>query len=264
MADGSLIGMLAGGSPLAPQEVQGGIASTLASDPTRLAYSSGPVGQALGQISGGFYQGQATDMARQISQAHMDAMPSLAKAYASDDPYGTIANDPDASPYAKWMVLQQTPEQVADTKMRLGQAQTTQALLPKYKAIGQAAAGVGAQQPFPTVGGAAGPSAGGAPATGGTTGTAAPLPDPVDSAIAQMPPPGSARTAYLQNLAKTNPAVARGIIARLPRGPAAPAEVAAPATVMPGGPGRAAPGLTPAANSPGANPWGAGGGAVAI
>jgi hypothetical protein len=58
MADG--YGDILGGfDPYAGQRLAAAMSATLGADPGRLAYSFGPVGRALGQISGGFERARA-------------------------------------------------------------------------------------------------------------------------------------------------------------------------------------------------------------
>ena len=210
------------GSPTLPAEyqaLQGEQLSKMGLQDT----PTGPFGALARMIAAGRGSSMTQDALSQITQMHQDALPSLAKAYGSDDPYGTIASDPNASSYAKWMILNQSPQQVADTKMRLTTAQTGQAQLPLAKARGQAAAGVGTAQPLPTVGGGVQPAAAGA---GSAPAGGAPAVNPVDSAVAAMPPPGDARMAYLRGLP---PNVQRQLLTRLPRAPARVATLGAPA-----------------------------------
>jgi hypothetical protein len=225
----SLLDLMAQGSPAAPDEVSGAIAGTLASDPSRLAYGSDPVGQALGQISGGFYQTQARDAAQRIADMHTAAQPSLLRAYASDDPVGTIANDPTAPAWAKYMMINQTPAQVAQAKLQIAQGATARALLPRAQAIGAEAARGGLQ--IPTLPGAGGATTGpGSPAASApfqfpgriTPVTAAgPTPpagtppaaaDPVE-AVAAMPP-GPQRATAANNLNPADLYRLRQILAR--------------------------------------------------
>jgi hypothetical protein len=223
----SLVDFLAGGAPTAADETTGAIAGSLASDPSRLAYSSGPVGQALGQISGGFYQAQARDAAQRIADAHAAAMPSLLNAYQSDNPWQAITNDPNAPPYAKWMIGQQTPQQVAQTKEGLAGAALKRAELPQVTAKSsiwqQEAGAAGAPTPAGGPGGGApGTSAGPAPVAG---------PQPLSAAAqaALAMPPGPAKLAALQALPPAEQAIIRGR-ARRPAGVASPGGGPAPSS----------------------------------
>jgi hypothetical protein len=209
-----LLDFLQQGSPTAPDEVSGAIAGTLASDPSRLAYG-GPLGQTLGQISGGFYQAQAQAAAQRIADMHTAAQPSLLRAYAADDPVATIANDPSAPAWAKYMMINQTPAQVAQAKLQMAQTATARALLPRAQAIGAEAVQGGLQ--IPTLPGAGGATTGpGSPAASAApfqfpgritpTTTAGPTPpagtppaaaDPVE-AVAAMPPGPQRATAANQ------------------------------------------------------------------
>ncbi|HEY1430762.1 MAG TPA: hypothetical protein VGF39_03920 [Stellaceae bacterium] len=220
-----LLDLMAQGSPAAPDEVSGAIAGTLASDPARLAYG-GPLGQTLGQISGGFYQAQARDAAQRIADMHTAAQPSLLRAYASDDPVATIANDPDAPAWAKYMMINQTPAQVAQAKLQMAQGATARALLPRAQAIGEEAARGGLQIPtLPGAGGAPGSPAASASAPfqfpGRITPAAGPTPpaetppaaaDPVE-AVAAMPP-GPQRATAANNLNPADLYRLRQILAR--------------------------------------------------
>src|SRR6516225_7085678 len=74
MADG--YGDILGGfDPYAGQRLAAAMSATLGADPGRLAYSSGPVGQALGQISGGFERARAIDLANTLAGERMAALP---------------------------------------------------------------------------------------------------------------------------------------------------------------------------------------------
>jgi hypothetical protein len=181
MADGasSLIGLLAGGSPLAPEEVQGTIAGTLGMDPSRLGSSDqfNPMGQVFGQLAAGQQRAQAINAAQQIAAAHQDALPALARAYASDDPYSAIANDPNATPYAKWMLLNQTPEEMARNKYWFGQGQLLQPDIAAKRA--------GLPLVLKGIAGAQSSGTGAAPTSTGAPAPAAPV--PAGSATASLP-----------------------------------------------------------------------------
>jgi hypothetical protein len=218
-----LIDLLAGGAPTAPDEVSGGIAAQLAADPARLAYGSGPVGQALGQISGGFYQDQARAAAQRIAQAHTESLPALLKAYASDEPFTAIANDPSAPAYAKWMVGQQTPLQVAQTKAQLAGAGLTRAETPGVAAISrQRVAGPPSLAPD-----------GGAPTAGAPSAAAAASAAPEQLSPATIEaysmPPGPQRDARLARL----PAGQKRLLGRMGRPPAAAPQMQTPAAPTP-------------------------------
>jgi hypothetical protein len=228
-----LIDILSGGAPTAADETTGAIAGSLASDPSRLAYSSGPVGQALGQISGGVYQAQARDAAQRIADAHAAAMPSLLGAYASDNPWQAIANDPNAPPYAKWMIGSQTPLQVGQTKNQLANAGLTRAEIPGVEAVSKLKQAGAAEY------GAGGPGAGGAaPPTGGLGGGVAPVAAPQqlspEAQAALAMPPGPEKLAALKALPPAMQTLIRGR-ARRPAGVTAPggAPAAAPAAATP-------------------------------
>jgi hypothetical protein len=245
----SLLDMLQGGSPAAPDEVSGGIAATLASDPSKLAYSSGPVGQALGQISGGFYQDQARAAAQRIADAHSAALPALLKAYSSEDPFTAIANDPAAPAYAKFMVGNQSPLQVAQTKAQLANAGLVSAKIPGEEAESafsqyglerlRAAGGPGAGVP------GAGASRAGIPGSARGVGTTAapPAPEPVPPEVsaALALPPGPDRMAAISKL----PIVQQQMIARRSRRiPTAPAAGGVPPMAAPLAAPVAVPGVT--------------------
>jgi hypothetical protein len=115
MADG--YGDILGGfDPYAGQRLAAAMSATLGADPGRLAYSSGPVGQALGQISGGFERARAIDLANTLAGELMAALPDLASAYTGTDPYQWAAHNPQASPLARAMILGTSPMDVAKTR----------------------------------------------------------------------------------------------------------------------------------------------------
>src|SRR6516225_2934523 len=115
MADG--YGDILGGfDPYAGQRLAAAMAATLGADPGRLAYSAGPVGQALGQISGGFERARAIDLANTLAGERMAALPDLASAYTATDPYQWAAQKPQASPLARAMILGTSPMDVTKTR----------------------------------------------------------------------------------------------------------------------------------------------------
>jgi len=114
MADG--YGDILGGfDPYAGQRLAAAMSATLGADPGRLAYSSGPVGQALGQI-GGFERARAIDLANTLAGERMAALPDLASAYTATDPYQWAAQNPQASPLARAMILGTSPMDVSKTR----------------------------------------------------------------------------------------------------------------------------------------------------
>jgi hypothetical protein len=220
----SLLDFLQQGSPAAPDEISGGIAGTLASDPSKLAYG-GPLGETYGQISGAIYQAQARDAAQRIADMHTAAQPSLLRAYASDHPVATIANDPDAPAWAKFMMINQTPAEVAQAQLQMAQGATARALLPRAQAIGEEAPRGGFQIPtLPGAGGGPGSPAANASAPFQFPGRITPVTptppvgtppaaaDPVE-AVAAMPP-GPQRATAANNLNPADLYRLRQILAR--------------------------------------------------
>jgi hypothetical protein len=103
-------------SPYAGTQLAAAMAAQLGADPTRLAYSSGPVGQALGQISGGFERAQAVDYANQIAAQRQGAFGDLTKALASPDALQYAVNNPNMNPIALSQLLGTSPLQVAQMR----------------------------------------------------------------------------------------------------------------------------------------------------
>jgi hypothetical protein len=167
--------------------------------------------------------------AQQVAAQQAAAMPDLAAAYASDDPYKWVSENPNASPVARWAILRSTPEEVAQAKNIMAESALRRAQLPLASARGTAiSAGLpGLTTPattptLPPVGGGVGAAGGGVAApirTAGAAGTdptagipliqgAGPPADPLSG----MPAAGAGRLAWLQ---KQPVAVQRLAIARM-------------------------------------------------
>jgi hypothetical protein len=192
MAD--LADVLAGAGPLGPSELQAQIYGGQAADPRVLATSSGPVGQAIGQLSGGFAQARAMAAAQQLAAQQTGAMGDIGKYLSAEDPVRAAAADTSGNAVARWAMLRSSPEQVAQMRELQSRAalQRAQTILPTARG-GLLASGGGG---IPTLPGA----------TGGTTplvpgvGAAAPsMPAPPDPAPGLVLPPGKARMDWLQH-----------------------------------------------------------------
>jgi hypothetical protein len=191
-----LADILAGAGPLGPSELQAQIYGTQAADPRVLATSSGPVGQAIGQLSGGFAQARAMAAAQQIAQQQTGAMGDIGKYLSADDPVRAAAADASGDPAARWAMLRSSPEQVAQMRELQSRAalQRAQTILPTAKG-GMIAGGGGGIPTLPVPGAAGGTS----PLVPGV-GTAAPsMPAPPDPAAGLVLPPGKARMDWLQH-----------------------------------------------------------------
>jgi hypothetical protein len=160
--------ILAGAGPLGPSELQAQIYGSQAADPRVLATSSGPVGQAIGQLSGGFAQARALDAAQQMAQQQTAAMGDIGKYLSADDPVRAAAADPGGNAVARWAMLRSTPEQVAQMRELQSRAGLQRAQAIRPTALGGIAAGGGG---VPTLPGAGGP---GSPLIPGIPTTAAP------------------------------------------------------------------------------------------
>jgi len=214
MADG-LAGVLAGGGPLGPAEMQAQMWGAGAMDPRTLASSAGPVGQAIGQLTATLAaRPQAMAAAQQVAAAQTAAMGDLSAAYASDDPYKWVSDNPNASPVARWSILRSTPEQVAQTKQSIAQAALLRAQTIRPEAFGTLLRS--GETGVPTLPAAVGgapirtATAGGGDPTAGIPQLqgAGPSPDPLSG----MPAAGPARFAWLQ---KQPVALQRQAIARM-------------------------------------------------
>jgi hypothetical protein len=193
MAD--LADILAGAGPLGPAELQAQIYGTQAADPRVLASSSGPVGQAIGQLTATLGAApQAMAAAQQLAGQQTAAMPDIGKYLSAEDPVRAAAADASGDPAARWAMLRSSPEQVAQMRELQSRAalQRAQTILPTAKG-GMIASGGGG---IPTLPGA----------TGGTSrlvpgvGAAAPsMPAPPDPAPGLVLPPGKARMDWLQH-----------------------------------------------------------------
>jgi hypothetical protein len=189
-----LADILAGAGPLGPAELQAQIYGTQAADPRVLATSSGPVGQAIGQLSGQFAMNRAMAAAQQLAGQQTTAMPDIGKYLSAEDPVRAAAADASGDPAARWAMLRSSPEQVAQMRELQSRAalQRAQAVLPTARG-GMITSGGGG---IPTLPGATG---GTSPLVPGV-GTAAPsTPAPPDPAPGLVLPPGKARMDWLQH-----------------------------------------------------------------
>jgi hypothetical protein len=194
MAD--LADILAGAGPLGPSELQAQIYGSQAADPRVLATSSGPVGQMIGQLSGGFAMNRAMAAAQQLAQQQTAAMPDVGKYLSADDPVRAAAADASGDPAARWAMLRSTPEQVAQMRELQSRAalQRAQTIVPT--AVGARLAGGGGG--IPTLPGATPGATGGAtsPLVSGTpTATTADTAGAVQAGL--VLPPGKARMDWL-------------------------------------------------------------------
>jgi hypothetical protein len=125
MADGLFGDISTSLDPYLGQTVGAGIAAQLAADPSRLAYGSDPLGQAMGQIMGGFQQARATNLAQALAQQRQAAIPDIAAAYASPDAAQWAAqNVKTANPYAMSRVLGGlSPAGVAEMRLQAAEAE---------------------------------------------------------------------------------------------------------------------------------------------
>jgi hypothetical protein len=127
MAD-DLAGILAG-NPLAPlqlQALQSQQLVTAADDPSKWA-DMGWGGALAHALSGAVFPGRAQAAVQQISDARTAALPDLAQAYAADNPYDWAANNPNANPLARAMILSQNPTEVAGVKSKMAETQLQRA-----------------------------------------------------------------------------------------------------------------------------------------
>ena len=127
MADGMFGDISTSLDPYLGQTVGAGIAAQLAADPSRLAYGSDPLGQAMGQIMGGFQQSRAYGLANQLAQERQAAMPAIAQGMAADDTAkwaAQYAGSPGANQYALSRVLQGlSPAGVAQMRLLAAEAE---------------------------------------------------------------------------------------------------------------------------------------------
>jgi hypothetical protein len=153
----------------------------------------------------------------------MQALPDLSAAYASDNPYQWVQNNPNASPLARAMILNASPLQVAQAKRAGADAGLLQSQIGAFGGA-PSIAGPGA----PSIGAARGAAPGAAPGVAPAApspvaplaGAEAPAAAPVAApAFDSMPPPGPARMAWLTRLP---PAQKAALLARLSGGGAAP------------------------------------------
>jgi hypothetical protein len=179
-----------------------------------LATSSGPVGQAIGQLSGGFAQARALDAAQQMAQQQTAAMGDIGKYLSADDPVRAAAGDTSGNAVARWAMLRSTPEQVAQMRELQSRAalQRAQTILPTAKG-GMVTSGGGG---IPTLPGALPGATGGTSPLVPGVGTAAPsMPAPPDPTPGLVLPPGKARMDWLQH----TPGGAAAILALAKRQP---------------------------------------------
>jgi hypothetical protein len=204
MAD--LADILAGAGPLGPSELQAQIYGGQAADPRVLATSSGPVGQAIGQLSGGFAQAKALAAAQQIAQQQTGAMGDIGKYLSAEDPVRAAAADTGGDAVARWAMLRSTPEQVAQMRELQSRAalQRAQTILPTARG-GLLTSGGGGVPTLPGAGGPGAPLVPGIPTTTapgqlapGVSGapTASSADTGGDPAVL---PPGKARMDWLQH-----------------------------------------------------------------
>jgi hypothetical protein len=221
MADGAgLAGIISGTDPMAPVEMRALQTYQMgqqAQDTSQWANQGiwGALGRGIAAARGS----GAADQLQQITQARMAALPDLAAAYASDDPYKWAASNASANPMARWAILSQTPDQVAATKQRMAETALKRAELPRAEAVGGLATsgGLGA---VPTIGGGAAPGAapaatptaapGAAPPT--TTAAIQGAPSATADPLVNAPAAGAGRLTWLAGLP---PAQQKIILARL-------------------------------------------------
>jgi len=234
MADG-IYNILDSAGPMAPLDIGAGVAAQQAADPRVLASSSGPVGQAIGQLTATFgAMPQAMDYARQIGEAQSGAMTDMGKYLSASDPVATAAADTGGNPVARWAMLRTTPLQLA--QMRNFQAETQLRSLQAGFRGGLGGAVSAAYSGFPQLAGtttatvpargAIGTGTAGAGTAGGAfadqnvdlgSGQANP-PDP----LANMPQDPTAMRSYVNGLPPWQRNLLRQRIARTGWAPAAP------------------------------------------
>jgi len=111
------------------------IYGTLASDPTRLATSTGPVGMALGQLAGDMMRSRAIDAATQLAQLRQSAVSPLLQALASPDPFQWAAANPNADRYALARLASVSPTAPAQARLATAQAGLASAQAERQKQL---------------------------------------------------------------------------------------------------------------------------------
>jgi hypothetical protein len=171
MADG-LAAAILGGSPLGGDILglqQGQQLTNVGDDPSKWA-DLGWGGALAHALTGVVGPSMAQGAAQRISGAYQAALPDLAAAYKADDPFQWAASNPDASPLARWTILNQSPDQVAATKERIARTGYTNVEAAKA-GLGLPAARSELGKAYPDLYGGAGAGAG-AGAGGGQRGAA--------------------------------------------------------------------------------------------
>ena len=226
MADGTLAGIISGTDPMAPVEMRALQAQQLGQSALDTSqWANQGIGGALGRMIAAARGNAAADQIAQIAQARVAAMPDLAAAYASGDPYRWAADNPGSSPLARAMLLNQPPEKVLATRTAAAQLPmvtarsqaATEALTGGGGVPGMVQSSTAAQpaQPAP-----ARPAGGGQAAPPSSVGPApvAAISGAIDNVQAALPAAGDQRIAYLQKLP---PYLQRALLARITGGGAA-------------------------------------------